>query len=125
MSNYLEIYARFDPPYEAFDHGQLGPRFAEELKTVSRLWFACGYGQGIGSYLNFFLLREFIVTHDTAYPPRFHSFRSMAESFYHTDLFIRQVTDSGRVPTGGISSQAVRATLKSMMERHRRIAIPS
>ena len=55
-----------------------------------------GHRPGIGAYLNFFLLRDFIVTHDTAHPPRFKSFRSMADSFYQTDLFIREVTDSGR-----------------------------
>src|SRR5262249_18388619 len=76
-------------------------------------------------YLNFFLLRDFIVTHDTAYPPRFQSFRSMAGSFYQTDLFIRDVTDSGRVATGGISAAPVRRTLQAIMQRHQRLAIPA
>jgi len=48
--------------------------------------------------LNFFLLRDFIKTHDTGYPPRFRTFKSMATSFYMTDLFIRDVTDSGATP---------------------------
>ena len=121
---YLELYRRFDAPYENFDNSMLGPGFPEELETVSRLWFACGYWPGIASYLNFFLLKDFIETHDKAFPPRFRSFRSMAESFYQTDLFIRDVTDSGLKPTGGISSQAVRADLKKIMVRHERIAIP-
>ena len=123
--NYQEIYRTFAPPYEAFDHSLLGPTFPRELSTVSRLWFACGYRPGIASYLNFFLLRDFITTHDTAYLPRFHSFGSMAESFYQTDLFIRGVTDSGKQPTGGISSPAIRKTLRQIMARHQRIAIPS
>ncbi len=124
MTDYLELYRQFEPPYAEFDRSMLGEEFAKELTTVSRLWFGCGYGQGIASYLNFFLLRDFIVTHDTAYPLRFRSFRSMGESFYRTDVFIRDVTDSGLKPTGGISSKAVRHTLKSIMERHQRIAIP-
>ena len=124
MSDYLELHRQFDPPYESFDNSMLGPDFADELATVSRLWFACGYRPGIAAYLNFFLLRDFIVTHDTAFPPRFQSFRSMADSFYRTDLFIRDVTDSGLKPTGGISSKNVRAMLKDIMQRHRNISIP-
>src|SRR5438105_11620020 len=114
----MEIYSRFDPPYDTFDRSQLGDGFPEELETVSRLWFACGYRPGITAYLNFFLLRDFIVKHDTAYPPRFQTFKSMADSFYQTDLFIRDVTDSGLKPTGGISSPRVRDLLEQLMVRH-------
>ena len=121
---YLELYRRFDPPYARFDNSMLGPEFAKELEVVSRIWFSCGYGQGITSYLNFFLLTDFIVTHDTAYPPRFMTFQAMAKSFYMTDLFIREVTDSGLKPTGGISGEPVRKALQQIMARHQRIAIP-
>lgn len=124
MTDYLEIFRQFDQPYERFDNSMLGPGFGAELDTVSRFWFACGYRPGIGAYLNFFLLRDFIVKHDTAFPPRFESFRSMADSFYQTDLFIRDVTDSGRKPTGGISSARTRGILKSIMKRHERLSIP-
>jgi len=102
----------------------LGPEFAAELDLVSRLWFKCGYRPGVGAYLNFFLLRDFIRTHDTNYPPRFASFRSMADSFYRTDLFIRDVTDSGAKPTGGISSAKVRDMLRAIQERHVKVKIP-
>src|ERR1700687_2074738 len=122
--NYLEIYSRFDPPYAAFDNSLLGPEFSQELETVSRMWFACGYRPGIAAYLNFFLLRDFIVKHDTAYPPRFQSFKSMADSFYQTDLFIREVTDSGLRPTGGISNREVRDLLAQIMARHQNVTIP-
>jgi hypothetical protein len=124
MTAYLELHARFDPPYERFDNGMLGPEFPRELDLVSRLWFRCGYRPGIGAYLNFFLLRDFITTHDTNYPPRFRSLRSMAESFYQTDLFIRDLTDSGLQPTGGISSAKVREVLKQIMQRHAKVRIP-
>jgi len=124
MTAYLELHARFDPPYERFDNGMLGPEFPHELDLVSRLWFRCGYRPGIGAYLNFFLLRDFITTHDTNYPPRFRSLRSMAESFYQTDLFIRDLTDSGLQPTGGISSAKVREVLKQIMQRHAKVRIP-
>ncbi len=124
MEEYLELYQQFGPPHVDFDRRLLGPEFPRELETVSRLWFSCGYRPGIAAYLNFFLLREFIVTHDTAFPPRFQTFASMAKSFYQTDLFIREITDSGARPTGGISSEAVRATLKGIMKRHQRISIP-
>jgi hypothetical protein len=121
---YLTLYRQLDPPYETFAPSALGPGFPDELALVSRLWFRCGYRPGITAYLNFFLLPDFIVTHDTAYPPRFRSFRSMAESFYQTDLFIRDVTDSGKTPTGGISSPQVRQILQTIMRRHSRLAIP-
>jgi hypothetical protein len=121
---YLELYREFDPPYERFERSMLGPEFAAELDLVSRLWFRCGYRPGIGAYLNFFLLRDFIRTHDTNFPPRFASLRSMAESFYRTDLFIRDVTDSGAQPTGGISSAKVREMLRMMQERHIKVRIP-
>jgi hypothetical protein len=49
----------------------------------------------------------------------------MAESFYQTDLFIREVTDSGATPSGGISSPKVRELLRGIQERHARIGIPA
>jgi hypothetical protein len=122
---YLDLHRQLDPPYEGFDNSMLGPAFPAELELVSRLWFRCGYRPGIGAYLNFFLLRDFILTHDTSYAPRFASFRSMAKSFYETDLFIRDVTDSGAKPTGGISSAEVRGLLRQIRERHQRVRIPS
>ena len=124
MSNAPPIYQLLDPPYGPFDNAMLGAQFALELASVSRLWLACGYRPGIAAYLNLFLLRDFILSHDAAFPPRFQSFRSMARSFYRTDLFVRDMTDSGRRPMGGISSQTVRATLHGIMRRHQRIAIP-
>ena len=124
MSAYLELYRAFDPPYERFENAMLGPQFPAELDLVSRLWFRCGYRPGIAAYLNFFLLRDFISTHDTSFPPRFKSLRSMASSFYQTDLFIREVTDSGAKPSGGISSRRVREQLKGIQRRHARIGIP-
>jgi hypothetical protein len=124
MSAALELAGQFDPPYERFDSSMLGPEFPAELDLVSRLWFRCGYRPGIGAYLNFFLLRDFITTHDTNYPTRFRTFRSMAQSFYQTDLFIRDVTDSGAKPTGGLSSAAVRQTLAQIQQRHQRVRIP-
>jgi len=123
-AEYLELYRRFDPPYESFERSMLGARFAAELDLVSRLWFRCGYRPGIGAYLNFFLLRDFITTHDENFPPRFASLRSMAESFYRTDLFIRDVTDSGLQPTGGISSAKVRGMLQEIQQRHVKVKIP-
>jgi len=124
MADYHQLFDKFDPPFEHFERGLLGDAFAEELAATSRLWFSSGYDQGIAAYLNFFLLKDFIVTHDTAYPPRFASFRSMAKSFYRTDLFVRDVTDSGRTPTGGISSEKVRRELRGIMARHRQLEIP-
>ena len=125
MTAYLELHERFDPPYERFDNSMLGPDFPAELDLVSRLWFRCGYRPGIAAYLNFFLLRDFIATHDSSFPPRFKSLRSMANSFYQTDLFIREVTDSGARPSGGISSRRVREQLKGIQRRHARIGIPA
>jgi len=121
---YAELFDRLDPPFSSFDEGLLGADFAAELRVASRLWVETGYGQGIAAYLNFFLLTDFIVTHDEAHPPRFASFKSMADSFYRTDLFIRDVTDSGKEPTGGISNPKVRGLLKGIMQRHARLSIP-
>jgi len=124
MGNYQDLFARFDPPVETFDNSMLGPEFPAELDLVSRFWFRCGYRPGIGAYLNFFLLRDFITTHDLNYPPRFATFKSMARSFYMTDLFIRDVTDSGVKPTGGISNEKIRMSLRQIQQRHRRVEIP-
>jgi hypothetical protein len=120
----LEFYRGFDAPYERFDRGLLGPQFAAELDLVSRLWFRCGYRPGIGAYLNFFLLKDFIRTHDGNFAPRFRTLRSMADSFYRTDLFIREVTDSGIAPSGGISSAKVRELLQRIQARHAKVRIP-
>src|ERR1044071_4268608 len=100
----LELFRSFDPPYEGFDNSMLGPEFAAELDLVSRLWFRCGYRPGIAAYLNFFLLTEYIQTHDPTYPPSSSTLPSMADPFYQTDLFIREATDPGAVPSGRISS---------------------
>ena len=124
MATYQTLFERFDAPYEHFDNTMLGDRFSEELAVTSRLWVQSGYSQGISAYLNFFLLKDFIETHDNAFPPRFASFRSMARSFYRTDVFVREVTDSGRQPSGGISNEKVRQSLKSVMKRHERLQIP-
>jgi hypothetical protein len=70
-------------------------------------------------------LRDFITTHDMNYPPRFATFKSMATSFYKTDLFIRDVTDSGVNPTGGLSSAKVREMLREIQRRHQRVQIPA
>ena len=122
---YLELFAQFDPPFgDSFDESSLGENFADELRTTSRLWFQTGYGQGIAAYLNFFLLKDFIDTHDKAKPSRFADFKSMARSFYQTDLFVRDVTDSGKRPTGGISNPTVRRQLAGIMARHERLHIP-
>src|SRR2546422_10813392 len=125
MTASLHLPQRSAPPYERFDNAMLGAEFPAELDLVSRLWFRCGYRPGIGAYLNFFLLRDFISTHDTNFPPRFRSLRSMADSFYQTDLFIREVTDSGAKPSGGISSAKVRELLRRIQQRHERIGIPA
>jgi len=123
-TEYMQLFQQMEPPYTQFDPALLGAEFPAELATVSRLWFTCGYRPGIGAYLNFFLLKDFIIKHDTSHPPRFQSFKSMANSFYQTDLFIRDVTDSGQKPTGGISSERVRNLLQSIMRRHERFTIP-
>jgi hypothetical protein len=124
VTAYLQLHEAFQPPYERFDNAMLAPDFPAQLDTVSRLWFRCGYRPGIAAYLNFFLLRDFITTHDERFPPRFRSLGSMAKSFYQTDLFIREVTDSGRRPSGGISSARVRAQLQGIQHRHARLGIP-
>lgn len=119
-----ELFATIDRPDPSLTAQLRGDEFAAELRTTSSLWFQCGYRPGIAAYLNFFLLHDFIVLHDERFPPRFRDWKAMAKSFYETDLFIRAVTDSGREPTGGISSPAVRQLLASIMARHRAIGIP-
>jgi len=125
MSAPPDLFKQCDPPFETFDNSMLGPEFPAELDLVSRFWFRCGYRPGIGAYLNFFLLRDFITTHDNNYPPRFATFKSMAKSFYMTDLFIRDVTDSGVQPTGGISSEKIRGMLRQIQKRHQNVTIPT
>lgn len=121
---YMRWFARMDAPFESFNNNDLGNAFAAELETTSRMWFSCGYRPGVAAYLNFFFLRELIETHERAVPARFATWRTMAQSFYRTDVFVRAVTDSGAKPTGGISSPQVRRLLASIMARHARISIP-
>ena len=102
-----------------------GPEFAAELRTVSELWFACGYAPGIAAYTTFFLLGAFVELHDQMRPARFADGRAMAKSFYATDLFIRAVTDSGCEATGGISSPQVQSMLRAIMRRHAAASIPA
>lgn len=120
----LDLWRQMDPPFDGFDRTLLGADFAAELETASELWFACGYRPGIAAYLNFFLLRDLITIHEEAVPSRFATFRSMARSFYETDLFVRDVTDSGARPTGGISAASVRRELSEIMARHQALSIP-
>lgn len=124
-AKHFQLFEQFDPAFEGeVDSQFLGGDFAEELQTTSRIWIETGYRQGIIAYLNFFLLRDFIELHDRASDPRFQSFKSMADSFYRTDLFLRDVTDSGKHPTGGISSPKVQKLLRGIMARHSRLSIP-
>lgn len=125
MASYLTLHAQMAPALESFDRAALGPDLGAELDTVRRLWLQCGYRPGIGAYLNFFLLRDFITLHDEVFPARFASFRPMARSFYATDLFIRAVTDSGREPSGGLEAPSVRAQLAAIMRRHTTLSIPA
>jgi len=120
-----DLLAQMQPPLEA-DPGDdaWDEAFATQLRATADLWFRAGYGGGITAYLNFFLLADFIDLHDRADRARFASMRSMGESFYRTDLFVRRVTDSGAEPTGGISNPSVRKALRSIMQRHARLAIP-
>ncbi len=124
MSIIDEHFARIEAPFAGFSPECLGPDFAQQLRVTSDLWFRCGYRPGIAAYLGFFLLRDFVTLHDERAPRRFASLQTMAKSFYETDLFIRAVTDSGREPTGGISSPRVRALLAQIMARHEAAAIP-
>ncbi len=123
-TEYIKAFEKFDPPFDNFTDENLGSGFPEELQTTSRMWISTGYRQGILAYLNFFLLKDFIVTHDTAYKPRFLNFKAMADSFYQTDLFVRDVTDSGKTGTGGISSPDVQKKLSGIMARHTKLSIP-
>ena len=123
--DYLQLFQQFDPAFEGeIDARFLGADFPAELQTTSRIWIETGYRQGILAYLNFFLLKDFIELHDKASAPRFKSFKAMADSFYRTDLFLRDVTDSGKHPTGGISSPKVQRQLRGIMARHTRLSIP-
>ncbi|HUR38089.1 MAG TPA: hypothetical protein VM222_01295 [Planctomycetota bacterium] len=124
MATAPEVYPRFHPPFTSFDRRHLGTECSAELDRVSRLWFRCGYRPGIDASLNFFLLRDFITTPDTAYPPRFKTFKAMDTPFYKTDLFIRDVTDSGAKPTGGISNPNVREMLHHLQQRRQNGMIP-
>lgn len=124
MSDLDDLFSRVDRPFAAFDPACLGEDFAAQLRVTSDLWFRCGYRPGIAAYLTFFLMRGLVELHDERMPARFGTQRAMAESFYRTDLFIRDVTDSGRLPTGGISSPRVRSLLAGIMARHRAVAIP-
>lgn len=120
------LFEKFDLAYKGeIDAGFLGDNFAKELQTTSRIWIETEYRQGVIAYLNFFLLRDFIELHDHASRPRFQCFKSMADSFYRTDLFLRDVTDSGKDPTGGISSPKVQRLLREIMARHSRLSIPA
>lgn len=118
-------FEAFDPPYAEYTDAVLGDDADAELDVVRRYWFACGYRPGVTAYLNFFLLADFIVLHDRAVARRFQSFRTMARSFYETDLFIREVTDSGASPTGGIAAEGVRETLRAIFARHHVVGIPT
>lgn len=124
MSDVPPLFRQLEPPFPRFDRAAVETDLEAELGTTSALWFRCGYRPGIAAYLNFFLLRAFIEHHDAVFPSRFADMRSMARSFYVTDLFVRAVTDSGPKPSGGLSSPAVRALLGGIMARHRAVRIP-
>ena len=122
--DYRTLHREIDPPFDEIPDGLFEGEFPRELEITSRIWFGCGYGPGVSAYLNFMLLGDMIRMHDRAAPGRFRTFRTMADTFYRTDLFIRDVTDSGQRPTGGISSPEVRKLLAKIMKRHQVHSIP-
>lgn len=118
------LFDEMDPPWATPPEDVLRDGFPQELELVSRVWFETGRRPTLAAHLNLTLLCELALTHDRELPQRFQSLRSLRRSFVETDRFLRDVTDSGRKATGGISSDDVRTRLAFVADRIRRSRIP-
>lgn len=124
MNGHEELYGRLQPPFSEWDPALLGSEFIAERAATRRIWRAAGYRHGIAAYLNFFLLREVILTHDAARPSRFFSLYAMAHASYKTFQFMQEMTHSGFKASGGIASETVRAWIGRVDEQHRQLEVP-
>jgi hypothetical protein len=115
------LYARLNPPLAREDAGPVDPR---EREAARYLWRAGSYRCGITAYLTFFLLGDFLAHARQARPRRFDALLPFARSFDFTDRFIKQVTDSGRRPSGGLDSPSVIDLLRRIQAAHDRIRVP-
>lgn len=115
------LYARLDPPLAREAAGAFAPR---EREAARHLWRAGSYRCGITAYLTFFLLGDFLAHARQARPRRFDALLPFARSFDYTDRFIKQITDSGRRPSGGLDSPAVVDLLRRIQAAHDRIRVP-
>jgi len=122
-SSHESLFAELDPPYDTPSEDDLRDGFPQELELVSRLWFATGHRPTVAAFLNLELLCELSLTRDRTFPRRFQSFRSLRRSFLEADRLLRDVTDSGKKATGGISSDDVRTRLAFVADRLRRTPI--
>jgi hypothetical protein len=119
-----KLFEELDPPWDAAPEEELRHEFPQQLELVSRLWFETGLRPGIAAHLNLALLCELSLTHDREFPRRFQSLRSLRRSFLATDRLLRDVTDSGKKPTGGISAPRVQSSLAFVSDRLRKASIP-
>jgi hypothetical protein len=124
VRQYEKLFRAMDPPHDAPPEEGLRAGVSKELELVSRLWFESGHRAGIAAHLSLALLCELILTHDREFPHRFRSRRSLRRAFSETDRVLREVTDSGKRPTGGISAPEIRTRLSFLSDRHRRATFP-
>ncbi|HKJ89289.1 MAG TPA: hypothetical protein VKA48_12375, partial [Gammaproteobacteria bacterium] len=103
------LFARLDPPLGPGETPRPDPG---DLEAARYLWRAGSYRCGITAYLVFFLLGDFLAHARRMRPRRFGSLAPFARSFDYTDRFIKQVTDSGRKPSGGLANLRVAELLR-------------
>jgi len=119
------LYARLDPPTDQ----PFNPsgEFDKEFLAARYIWKKGSYRCGITAYIIFFLMSPgFVQRAAVSKPARFGQLISFAKSFDFTDVFIKQVTASGRGGTygRGLPDEKIRKLLRAIQKAHDVLDIP-
>ena len=118
-----DLYVHMLPAYTRVE---FGPEYAKELEATRYIWKEGSYRAGITVHIMFFLLGDLLEAGARDRPERFGRLRQFARSFDFTDVFIKQVTASGRgrARGDGLGSAEVQGLLKGIQRIHDDIDIP-
>ena len=114
------LFSQLSPPIE---NPEFDGVYQDELQTTQYIWKIGSYRCGITVHIIFFFMAPgFVEKAKNVRPQRFGNLIKFANSFDFTDIFIKQVTASGRGKARGIGLQDpnIQRMLKNIQQMHDR-----
>lgn len=118
------LFQQLDPPLLSFSADD---NYEKELMVTRYIWKTGSYYCGITAHIIFFLLSPgFVERAAKVKPQRFGQLIKFALSFDFTDIFIKQVTASGRGRASGMGlhDASVQRMLRGIQKAHDKLDIP-